>query len=605
MHPNSTPQTADGTSGSSTTTAPGTVSSANAAITTKTGSDFIRQRVIEDQKSNRYHGQVHTRFPPEPNGYLHIGHAKAICTDFGVAEEFGGLCNLRFDDTNPAKEEQEYVDNIKFDVHWLGFDWGDRLFYASDYFGQLYEWALLLIRKGLAYVDDLSADEISKGRGTPTEPGVNSPNRNRSIEENVTLFEGMKAGKFKEGEHVLRAKIDMAHPNLTMRDPVMYRIKFDDHHRTGSDWCIYPMYDWAHGQSDAIEGVTHSLCTLEFENHRPLYEWFLEAIGLEHRPQQIEFSRLNLTYTMMSKRKLLEMVQSGIVDGWDDPRMPTLSGMRRRGYTPESIKAFVASAGLSRSEGMIELPMLEYFVRQDLNKRSKRLMAVLDPIKLVIDNYPEDKTEYMSVENNPESKIAGTRKVAFSKEVWIEREDFREVGDKKWYRLAPGATVRLKSAYYVVCTGCDKDETGRVVTVHATYEPASLGGGSGDGRKVKGTIHWVSTKHALDLEVRQYDTLFTLEDLAQTPEDKEYTDFLNPKSLVTLKAKGELAFAESRPGDFYQFLRQGYYVPDSVEFVTVGLAAANAIAGLEPSRPRLVFNRTVTLKDTWQKTEKK
>ncbi len=556
--------------------------------------DFVRQRVSDDLKSGRF-TTVQTRFPPEPNGYLHIGHAKAICTDFGIARDFGGHCNLRFDDTNPSKEEQEYVDNIMYDVRWLGFDWEDRLFYASDYFPQLYDWAILLIQKGLAYVEDLSSDEISKGRGTPTEPGVASACRSRSVEENLRLFEGMKAGQFKEGEHVLRAKIDMAHPNLTMRDPVMYRIKFDHHHRTGDSWCIYPMYDWAHGQSDAIEGVSHSICTLEFENHRPLYEWYLEAIGLEHRPQQIEFSRLNLTYTMMSKRKLLELVNDQLVHGWDDPRMPTLSGMRRRGYTPQSIRSFVTAMGLSKSEGLVELPMLEYYVRQDLNKKSRRVMVVSDPVKLVIENYPVDKTELMKVDNNPESKIAGSRPVAFTREVWVEREDFMEEPSKKWFRLTPGGTVRLKSAYYVTCTGFSKDAKGTVTEIRATYEPESLGGGTKDGRKVKGTIHWVSTAHALDCEIRQYDVMFTLDDLSMIPEDRSYQDYLNPDSLKVLRGKAEAALAEARIGDHYQFLRQGYYTPDNQEFVSVGAATVGAC------QAKLIFNRTCTLKDTWGK----
>ncbi len=567
----------------------------------KTATDFIRSKVKEDLGSGRF-TTIKTRFPPEPNGYLHIGHAKAICTDFGVARDFDGLCNLRFDDTNPSKEEQEYVDNIMFDVRWLGFDWQDRLYYASDYFAQLYEWAVLIIKKGLAYVEDLSSDEISKGRGTPTEAGIESACRWRSIEENLSLFEGMKNGEFGEGKHVLRAKIDMGHSNLTMRDPVMYRIKFDEHHRTGKTWCIYPMYDWAHGQSDAIEGVSHSLCTLEFENHRPLYEWYLEAIGLEHRPRQIEFSRLNLSYTMMSKRKLLELVELGLVAGWDDPRMPTLSGLRRRGYSPEAIREFVTAAGLSRSEGMIELAMLEYFVRQDLNKRAMRVMVVSDPIKLIITNYPADQSEWMQTENLPEDKNAGTRPVRFSRELWIEREDFKEVAEKKWFRLAPGAVVRLKSAYYVTCTNFKKDAGGAVVEVHASYEPESLGGGTGDGRKVKGTIHWVSCASALDVELRQYTTLFTLEDLNQIPEGKDYKDFINTESLSVLHGKAELWLGQARVGDYYQFMRQGYYVPDSKDYVSyteAGLGLAEAQG--KKNQAALVFNRTVSLKDTWSK----
>lgn len=583
-----------------TTTGP---AAASPSASSRPGLDFIRTAVTEDLASGRFQ-KVQTRFPPEPNGYLHIGHAKAICTDFGVASEFGGLCNLRFDDTNPSKEEQEYVDGIMYDVRWLGFDWDLRLFYASDYFHQLYDWAVLLINKGLAYVEDLPSEEISKGRGTPTEPGVASKSRSRPVEENLRLFQEMKAGKHPEGSLVLRAKIDMAHPNLTMRDPVMYRIKFDSHHRTGTEWCIYPMYDWAHGQSDALEGVSHSLCTLEFENHRPLYEWYLSAIGLEHRPRQMEFSRLNLSYTMMSKRKLLELVELNLVKSWDDPRMPTLSGMRRRGFTPESIRTFVGAVGLSKSEGMIELAMLEYFVRQDLNKRSKRVMVVLDPVKLVIENWPAEKTSFFDVDNNPEDKIAGTRKVAFGRELFVEREDFMEEPSKGWFRLAPGSKVRLKGACYVTCTGFSKDSSGTITEIRATWEPMN-GDANPEGKKVKGTIHWVACHAALDAEVRQYDTLFTLEDLNQVPEGKDYKDFINDKSLVVMAAKAETALAEARTGDFFQFLRQGYYTPDNKDFVSVGAAAANALCKQEPSSARLVFNRTVTLKDTWGKSDKK
>src|SRR5437660_2341971 len=473
-------------------------------------SNFIRDIILEDLKTNKYNGLVQTRFPPEPNGYLHIGHAKAICLDFGLDDEFGGKTNLRFDDTNPSREETEYVDSIMADVKWLGFQW-DGLFYASDYFGQLYEWAVQLIKAGKAYVDDLSADEIRQYRGTLTEPGKNSPYRDRTVEENLELFERMRAGDFPDGSRVLRAKIDMASPNLNMRDPVMYRILHAEHHRTGNKWCIYPLYDFAHGQSDSLVKVTHSICTLEFEDHRPLYNWFIEQLGIFHS-QQIEFDRLNLTYTVLSKRKLLQLVNEGIVRGWDDPRMPTLSGVRRRGYTPEAIRNFCNSIGVSKTNGTIELAMLEHFLREDLNRRVPRVMAVLRPIKLVIDNYPEGQVEEMDAINNPEDASVGTRKVPFSRVLYIDRDDFREIPPKQFYRLSPGREVRLRYGYFVTCTNVVKDANGEVVEVHCTYDPATHGGNAPDGRKVKSTIHWVSAKHALAAEVRIYENLFLKQD---------------------------------------------------------------------------------------------
>src|SRR5271157_721402 len=554
-----------------------------------TPSNFLREIIAEDVRTKKYGDAViQTRFPPEPNGYLHIGHAKAICIDFGLADEFGGKTNLRFDDTNPEKEEQEYVDSIMEDVRWLGFEW-ERLCYASDYFGQLYEWALQLIKAGKAYVDDLSADEIRQHRGTLTEPGKDSPFRNRSIEENLALFERMRAGEFPDGSRTLRAKIDMASPNFNMRDPVMYRILHADHHRTGSKWCIYPMYDYAHGQSDSLERVTHSMCTLEFEDHRPLYNWFIEQLGI-FPSQQIEFDRLNLTYTLLSKRKLLQLVQQGHVRGWDDPRMPTLSGIRRRGYTPEAICNFCAAIGVSKTNGIIELAMLEHFVREDLNKRALRAMAVLRPLQVVIDNYPEGQVEELEAVNNPEDPNAGTRKVPFSRVLYIEQDDFREDPPKQFFRLSPGREVRLRGGYFIKCASVVKHEnTGEVVGVHCTYDPATRSGNAPDGRKVKGTIHWVSAEHALDAEVRLYENLFTKEDPNDVPEGQEFTANLNPGSLEVLtNAKLEPSLASAKPGDRRQFERLGYFCVDP------------------DSKPgALVFNRTVPLRDTWAKIEKR
>jgi glutaminyl-tRNA synthetase len=552
-------------------------------------SNFIRDIIIEDLKTNKYQGRVQTRFPPEPNGYLHIGHAKSICLNFGLAAEFGGKTNVRFDDTNPSKEETEYVDSIIEDVRWLGFDWEDRLFYASDYFGQLYEWAVQLIKAGKAYVDDLSAEEIREYRGTLTKPGKESPYRNRSVEENLDLFERMHAGEFPDGSRTLRAKIDMTSPNLNMRDPVMYRILHAEHHRTGDKWCIYPMYDFAHGQSDSIEHITHSICTLEFEDHRPLYNWFVEELGIFH-PQQIEFDRLNLTYTLLSKRKLLQLVQNGNVRGWDDPRMPTLSGMRRRGYTPEAIRNFCNAIGVSKTNGILELAMLEHYLREDLNKRAPRVMAVLRPLRVVIDNYPEGQVEEMDAINNPEDPAAGTRKVPFSRVLYIEQDDFRENPPKQYYRLSPGREVRLRYGYFITCTSVVKDEkTGEVVEVHCTYDPATRGGNAPDGRKVKATIHWVSAAHALDAEVRLYENLFTKENPDEVPEGQDFTANLNPNSLeIVSNAKLEPSLANATAGSRYQFERLGYFStdPDSA-----------------PGKP--VFNRTVPLKDTWAKIEKR
>ena len=557
------------------------------AIPESRQSNFIRDIILDDLKTNKYSGRVQTRFPPEPNGYLHIGHAKAICLDFGLADEFGGHTNLRFDDTNPEKEETEYVDSIMEDVKWLGFHW-DGLFYASDYFDQLYEWALKLIRDGKAYVDDLSAEEIRKYRGTLTEPGKDSPHRNRSVEENLDLFQRMKAGEFPDGSRVLRAKVDMASPNLNMRDPVMYRILHAAHHRTGDKWCIYPMYDYAHGQSDSLEKVTHSMCTLEFEDHRPLYNWFIQQLGI-FPSQQIEFDRLNLTHTLLSKRKLLQLVREGRVRGWDDPRMPTLSGIRRRGYTPEAIRNFCASIGVSKTTGSIELAMLEHFVREDLNKRALRVMAVLRPLKVVIDNYPENQTEEMDAVNNPENAAAGSRKVPFSRVLYIEQDDFREVPPPKYFRLTPGREVRLRYGYLVTCTSVVKNDKGEVVEVHCSYDPATRGGNTPDGRKVKATIHWVSAAHAVDAEVRIYENLFLKENPSDVEEGKDVLDNLNPHSLeIIADAKVEPSLANATAGTRYQFERLGYFSvdPDS-----------------KPGRP--VFNRTVALKDAWARAEKK
>src|SRR6201984_3256179 len=550
-------------------------------------SNFIRDIIVEDLNSRKHGGRVQTRFPPEPNGYLHIGHAKAICIDFGLADEFGGHTNLRFDDTNPAKEETESVESIKADVNWLGFQW-DGLFYASDYFDQLYEWAIKLIKDGKAYVDDLSADEIRKYRGTLTEPGKNSPYRDRSVEENLNLFERMKAGEFPDGSRVLRAKIDMASPNLNMRDPVMYRILHAEHHRTGDKWCIYPMYDFAHGQSDSLEKVTYSMCSLEFADHQPLYQWFIEQLGI-FPSQQIEFDRLSLTYTLMSKRKLRQLVEQGTVRGWDDPRMPTLSGLRRRGYTPEAIRNFVTAAGVSRTNGIVELAMLEHFLREDLNKRSPRVMAVLRPLKIVIDNYPEGHSEEMDATNNPEDESAGSRKVPVSRELYIEQDDFREVPPPKYFRLSPGREVRLRYGYFITAKNVVKNDKGEVIEVHCTYDPATRGGNAPDGRKVKSTIHWVSAGHAVDAEVRIYETLFAKEDPSKVEEGKDVLSNLNPESLEVIpNAKLEPSLANAPAGNRYQFERLGYFSvdPDS-----------------KPGRP--IFNRTVALKDTWAKVEKK
>ena len=552
-------------------------------------SNFVRDIIIDDLKTNKYGGRVHTRFPPEPNGYLHIGHAKSINLNFGLAVEFGGQCNLRFDDTNPSKEETEYVDSIIEDARWLGGDWGNRLFYASDYFEQLYDWAVQLIKAGKAYVCDLSGDEVRKQRGTLTEPGQESPYRNRTVEESLDLFERMKAGEFPDGFRTLRAKIDMASANLNLRDPIMYRILHAVHHRTGTKWCIYPMYDFAHGQSDSIEGITHSICTLEFEDHRPLYNWYIEQLGIYH-PYQYEFDRLNLTYTILSKRKLLMMVQKGLVRGWDDPRMPTISGLRRRGYTPEAIRNFCRRVGVSKTNGTTELSLLEYFLREDLNKRAARVMAVLRPLRVVIDNYPEGQVEEMEAVNNPEDASAGTRRVPFSRVLYIEQDDFREDPPKQYFRLSPGREVRLRYGYFITCTGVVKDpKTGEITEVHCTYDPATRGGNAPDGRRVKSTIHWVSAEHAIDAEVRLYDNLFVSENPDDVPEGQDFTANLNPKSLeVATGAKLEPSLAGAPPASRYQFERLGYFSvdPDSTE-----------------EKP--VFNRTVALRDTWAKIEKK
>jgi glutaminyl-tRNA synthetase len=550
-------------------------------------SNFLGDLIAEDVRTKKFgDAQIQTRFPPEPNGYLHIGHAKAISLDFGLANEFGGKTNLRFDDTNPEKEEQEYVDSIQKDVRWLGFEW-DRLCYASDYFGQLYEWALKLIKAGKAYVDDLSADEIRQHRGTLTEQGMDSPFRSRPIEENLDLFTRMKQGEFPDGSRVLRAKIDMASPNLNMRDPVMYRILHASHHRTGDQWCIYPMYDYAHGQSDSIERVTHSMCTLEFTDHQPLYRWYIEQLGI-FPSQQIEFDRLNITYTVLSKRKLIQFVQEKVVSGWDDPRMPTLSGMRRRGFTPVGIRAFVAAAGVSRTNGTIDIEMLEHFQRDDLNRRASRAMAVLHPLKLVIDNYPEGE-EFVEVANNPEDPAAGIRQVPFSREIFIDHDDFREIPPPKYYRLSPGKEVRLRNAYFVTAQSVVKDAADNIVEVHCTYDPASRGGNSPDGRKVKSTMHWVSAAHALTAEIRLYDKLFAKADPYDFEEGKDVLDNLNANSLEILTgAKLEPSLAGARVEQSFQFERVGYFCLDP-----------------DSTSGNLVFNRTLPLKDSWAKIEKK
>jgi glutaminyl-tRNA synthetase len=553
-----------------------------------TRSNFITDIIDEHLENGRF-DHVHTRFPPEPNGYLHIGHAKSICLNFGIAEAYGGLTNLRFDDTNPTKEEVEYVESIKEDIHWLGFDWDDRLFFASDYFGALYQYAVELIEKGMAYVCDLSAEELREYRGTLTEPGKNSPYRDRSIEENLDLFERMKQGEFPDGSRTLRAKIDMSSPNLNMRDPVMYRILHAEHHRTGDEWCIYPMYDYAHCVSDSLEHITHSICTLEFEDHRPLYDWFLDELEI-FPSQQIEFARLNLTHTVMSKRKLLQLVKEGFVSGWDDPRMPTLSGMRRRGYTPEAIRTFADTIGVSKANSLVDVELLEHVLRDDLNTRARRVMAVLKPLKVIIDNYPEDQEEEFDVPYFPwDRENSPTRSVPFSREIYIEQSDFMEDPPKKFYRLAPGVEVRLMNAYYITCNEVVKDDAGNVVELHCTYDPESRGGMSPDGRKVRGTLHWVSARHALDAELRLYDYLFTKADPYEVPEGGDFTENVNPDSLQVVRdAMLEPSLADAKAGEPFQFMRQGYFSVDPVD-----------------SKPgALVFNRTISLVDTWAKMEK-
>lgn len=550
--------------------------------------NFIRTIVAEDVAAGRHGGKVITRFPPEPNGYLHIGHAKSICLNFGLAAEFGGYCNLRFDDTNPTKEEQEYVESIIEDIRWLGFDWGDRLYYASDYFDKLYEWAVQLIKMGKAYVCDLSAEEIREYRGTLTEPGKESPYRNRSVEENLDLFERMRKGEFPDGSKTLRAKIDMASGNINMRDPVMYRIKHENHHRTGNKWCIYPMYDYAHGQSDSIEGVTHSICTMEYEDHRPLYDWFLDQLGIHH-PRQIEFARLNLSHTVLSKRRLLRLVNEGYVKGWNDPRMPTLAGMRRRGYTPDAIRNFCNRIGIAKKESLVDMGLLEYCVREHLNKIAPRVMAVLRPLKVVITNYPEGQEEYLDAINNPEDPNAGTRKVPFSNVLYIERDDFMETPPKQFFRLAPGREVRLRYAYFIKCENVVKGENGEIVELHCTYDPATRGGNAPDGRKVRATLHWVSAAHAIETEVRLYNHLFVKENPNDVEEGKDFTDYINPNSLEVLKSCClEPSLKNAKPGDKFQFERMGYFCVDTVDST--------------PEKP--VFNRIVTLKDEWAKIQK-
>ena len=547
--------------------------------------DFVRDIVSKDlKKSSR---KIHTRFPPEPNGYLHIGHAKAICLNFELADEYNGRCNLRFDDTNPSKEEPEYVESIKKDIKWLGFDWGQREYYASDYFEKLYEFAVALIKKGKAYVCELNAEEIRKYRGTLKTPGKESPYRNRSTEENLRLFAEMLDGKYPDGSKVLRAKIDMFSPNLNMRDPVMYRILHKSHHRTGNKWCIYPTYDWAHGQSDSIENITHSICTLEFEDHRPLYDWFIKQLGIHH-PRQIEFARLNLTYTVMSKRKLLQLVEKKYVNGWDDPRMPTISGMRRRGYTPDAIRNFCSQIGVAKAESTVEIAYLEHFVREDLNKKAPRVMAVLDPLKVIIDNYPDGSEEELTAVNNPEDSSAGTRKIPFSKTLYIERGDFMEDPPKKFYRLAPGREVRLRYAYFLKCVDAVKDKDGNILELHGTYDPSTKGGDAADGRKVKATLHWVSAKHSISSEVRLYDRLFTNENPLKIEESDDFKENFNPHSLKAVKnCRLEPSLAKAKPGDIYQFERLGYFYVDS-----------------DTTNSKIVFNRTVTLKDRWARIKK-
>ncbi len=556
-------------------------------VNNKEKTDFIRDIIRKDLEEGKNNRKVHTRFPPEPNGYLHIGHAKSMCLNFGLADEFGGKCNLRFDDTNPAKEESEYVESIKKDIRWLGFDWGDQEYYASDYFSQLYEFAVQLIKKGRAYVCDLNAGEIRQYRGTLTLPGKESPYRNRSPEENLKLLEEMRDGKYLDGLKTLRAKIDMSSPNLNMRDPVMYRILHKRHHRTGDKWCIYPTYDWAHGQSDSIEKIDYSICTLEFEDHRPLYNWYLEELGI-FRSRQIEFARLNLTYTIMSKRKLLELVEKKYVNGWDDPRMPTLSGIRRRGYTPEAIHNFCSQIGVAKAESTVEIAYLEHFIREDLNKKAMRVMGVLNPLKVIIDNYPDNGEEEVTAVNNPEDPSAGTRKIPFSKVLYIEREDFMEDPPKKFFRLAPGREVRLRYAYFVKCVGMTKDKDGNIMELHCTYDPSTRGGDAPDGRKVKATLHWVSAKHAVPAEVRLYEHLFTKENPLKVEEGEDFKDSINPDSLKV--AKGcmlEPSLAEVKPGSIYQFERLGYFYVDP-----------------DTTDKKIVFNRTVTLRDQWARINK-
>ncbi len=552
------------------------------------GVDFVREIINEDNRTGKFNNRVHTRFPPEPNGYLHIGHAKSICLNFGIAQDYNGKCNLRFDDTNPSKEDVEYVDSIQEDVKWLGFDWEDRMYYASDYFNQLFEYAIQLIKYGDAYVCELNSDEMRKYRGTLTEPGKDSPYRNRTIEENLELFMCMKNGDFPDGTKTLRAKIDMASPNVNMRDPVIYRILRATHHRTGDTWCVYPMYDFAHGQSDSLEGITHSICTLEFEDHRPLYDWFVEKLNIYH-PQQIEFARLNITYTVLSKRKLLKLVNENYVSGWDDPRMPTICGLRRRGYTPEALRTFCARIGVTKVDGIVDIAMLEDAVRDDLNQNSQRVMAVLRPLKVVITNYPDDLTEEMEALNNPSNPDSGTRKVPFCKEIYIEQDDFREVPPPKYYRLYPGNEVRLRSAYFIKCVDVIKDEDGKVIEVHCTYDPDTKGGDSKDGRKVKATLHWVSAQHGLDTEVRLYDHLFMTRNPDDTEEGKDFLSNLNPDSLEIVHGYIEPSVKDAKSGTKYQFERLGYFTID-IKDATVN---------------KMVFNRTATLKDTWIKIENK
>lgn len=550
--------------------------------------NFIEKIIESDRNNNKNEGRVVTRFPPEPNGYLHIGHAKSICLNFGLAKKYNGRCHLRFDDTNPEKEEVAYIDSIKKDIKWLGFDWGEHEYFASNYFEELYRYAEKLIHDGKAYVDSLSAEEIRKYRGTLTEPGKESPDRNRSIEENLDLFRRMRAGEFEDGTYLLRAKIDMASPNLNMRDPALYRIRRVTHHRTGDTWCIYPMYDFTHPLSDAIEGVTHSVCTLEFEDHRPLYNWIVENTGPGRRPQQIEFARLNLTYTVMSKRMLLELVNKKFVSGWDDPRLPTISGLRRRGYTPESIRDFAGRIGVAKANSTVEIALLEHCLREDLNKKAKRVMVVLDPLKVIIDNYPEGKTEYLEADNNPEDEAMGKRKLPFSRELYIEKEDFMENPPKKYFRLSPGKEIRLKHAYYITCVDVIKDKEGSITEVHCTYDPASKGGWTKDGRKIKGTSHWVSARDSFNTEVRLYDHLFNTE----TPGERtgNFLDDIAENSLTVLKnCVLEPSLKDAKPGEFFQFLRKGYFTVDSVEY----------------EKGNLVFNRSVAMRDTWAKLQKK